>query len=467
MKSLDYLLNIKSNYCIGCGVCSQYGFSVDFDEYGKIQVNLSEGHPDENVSQVLEICPFSPLIANENYFGKKIFLQQNIQFDANIGFYLHNYIGYVKNEEIRLNSSSGGITTWLLETLLINKKITHAIHVGQSNKESVLFEYKVSTDLKSILDGASSYYYPVEMTSVLNYIKEKEGTYAIVALPCFTKGLRLLQSKNEIFRNRIKYIISPVCGHLKTANYAYFLAWQKGILPKELKAINFRKKLKNLPASNYGTEIFYLENEQKKSLVVENSSFQMGTDWGHGMFKYPACDYCDDVVGELADISVGDAWLPQYIKDYKGHSVIIVRNLTLSQLLLDGVKNNEISLNEVSTDIVKSTQSGGIRNKRDDLQYRLWLKKQKNEWFPPKRVSSDNESVSKKRKKVIQMRMNISNLSHDIYNEALRREDLNFFFKEMRPKIRKYLIVNIGVIRFIKRAIKNNMMKYYKQDAKF
>jgi coenzyme F420-reducing hydrogenase beta subunit len=138
----------------------------------------------------------------------------------------------------------------------------------------------------------------------------------------------------------------------------------KGNFTKELKAINFRKKLKNLPASNYGTEIFYLENEQKKSLVVENSSFQMGTDWGHGMFKYPACDYCDDVVGELADISVGDAWLPQYIKDYKGHSVIIVRNLTLSQLLLDGVKNNEISLNEVSNGHCLKDKSGGIGIKR-------------------------------------------------------------------------------------------------------
>ena len=32
-------------------------------------------------------------------------------------------------------------------------------------------------------------------------------------------------------------------------------------------------------------------------------------DWGMGIFKLGACDYCDDIVGETADISFGDAWL--------------------------------------------------------------------------------------------------------------------------------------------------------------
>ena len=37
----------------------------------------------------------------------------------------------------------------------------------------------------------------------------------------------------------------------------------------------------------------------------------------------PACEFCDDVVGETADMSVGDAWLPGYVSDWRGTSVVV------------------------------------------------------------------------------------------------------------------------------------------------
>jgi coenzyme F420-reducing hydrogenase beta subunit len=41
--------------------------------------------------------------------------------------------------------------------------------------------------------------------------------------------------------------------------------------------------------------------------------------WGTGLFKSNACDFCDDVTTELADVSL-DAWIP-YNKDGLGNSV--------------------------------------------------------------------------------------------------------------------------------------------------
>jgi len=445
---------IKENYCIGCGVCTTTNCtSLFLDEFGKYKLLINSSIETE-IKDVLEICPFSSLSPNEDTLGKTLFSSGNKKKYDSIGYYLNNYVGHVKADKIRLNSSSGGITTWLLTKLLNNGDITHAVHIGQSNKESLLFEYTISEDKESIIAGASSRYYPVEMSSVLKYIKQYDGEYAIVALPCFAKGLRLLQQKDGIFKQRIKYIISPICGHLKTKNYANILAWQKGILAYELQSINFRKKFPDKPASQYGTEFIIDEKGKQKKITYRNSSFRFGTDWGHGMFKYPACDYCDDVVGELADISVGDAWLPKYIEDYKGNSVIVVRNNYLNEVLNSEVAKEELKLDKVSTKLVENSQAGGIRNKREDIKYRLWLKRQNGEWYPPKRVEASENGVDNKRKEIIKLRLRISQYSHELFNESLQKNDLGDFYKKMTPLLDRYFLINFGIIRFLKRKVK-------------
>lgn len=41
---------------------------------------------------------------------------------------------------------------------------------------------------------------------------------------------------------------------------------------------------------------------------------------------YKACDFCDDVFAETADIALGDAWLPEYVQDGNGTNVVVTRN---------------------------------------------------------------------------------------------------------------------------------------------
>lgn len=445
---------IKDYCCIGCGTCTLNSSNTVFiDSCGKYNVKYTD-QSEANIHRSLMLCPFSTLSDNENVIGKRLFLGSNYKRQDHIGYYLNNYIAHVNDENIRSNASSGGITTWLLTALLEKGLITHAVHVGNSTNGKTLFKYTVSTTAKSVFEGGSSKYYPVEMSSVLEYIRDHEGSYAVVALPCFVKSLRLLQKENILFRKRIKLIISPICGHLKTLNYANFLAWQKGIDPKSLLAVNFRLKLPNKKASQYGTKFSYLSERSILNKEVANSSYKMGTDWGHGMFKYSACDYCDDVVGELADVSVGDAWLPEYIVDPKGNSIVIVRNELVDSMIKAAFDKNELYVKSILPDQVIESQAGGIRNKHEDLQYRLWLKKQKGEWRPIKRVEPSENSVSSKRKRIIELRIKISKLSHKYYREAIDRGRINFFYKRMIPILNRYTVINKGFIFLVKLKIK-------------
>ena len=97
--------------------------------------------------------------------------------------------------------------------------------------------------------------------------------------------------------------------YLKSKAFAELCAWQCGIRPSELRAIDFRTKLANRPANDYAVTVTGGNNGHAISSTKPTSEL-FGSNWGLGFFKYKACDFCDDVVAETADVSLGDAWLP-------------------------------------------------------------------------------------------------------------------------------------------------------------
>ncbi len=449
---------IINSYCIGCGICSAVAnCKMNMDENGMYKPYFDK--PDVISSKdILDVCPFSPTISDETVIAKEIFPTEEMTFNSTFGYYLHTYVGHICNDSLRLQSSSGGIITYILKQLLEKEVVTAIAHVVRNNLQRPIFEYKIVYRTDEIAEGASSKYYPVEMSSILNYIEKNDGKYVIVALPCFAKALRMLQKKNLMFAKRIKFIISPVCGHLKSANYADFLAYQAGISLNHFRSINFRKKIADRAASNYGTEFFFTECDSIESKVKLNSDFKMGTDWGHGMFKNPACDYCDDIVGEVADVSVGDAWIDDYIKDYKGNSVVIVRNEFIEEILETAPKES-IFLNTISPELIIKSQAGGIRHKRNDLKYRLWLKEKRGEWCPKKRVTAYDRDVDKKRRRIIDLRIKISQFSHVSYKQAIQENNMDYYFNKMTPLLDRYYIISFGLYRFIRHKLKKLIWK--------
>lgn len=197
--------------------------------------------------------------------------------------------------------------TWLLYELIRTSRVDYIINVrAESEKSSTgapLFSYTVRNTVESIKSGAKSRYYPVELSGVLEEVLNTPGRFAIVGLPCFLKSVRLLQRNNHVLTERIQYCIGLVCGHLKSTRYSQSLAWQVGIEPNDLKSIDFRVKDPAAPANRYGTAFL---SDKTNKVVQTNNLF--GTDWSAGAFKYKACDFCDDVFAETADIVIGDAW---------------------------------------------------------------------------------------------------------------------------------------------------------------
>lgn len=157
--------------------------------------------------------------------------------------------------------------------------------------------------------------------------------------------------------------------------------------------------------------------------------------WHYHYFKQNACNYCDDVFGEVADVTFMDAWLPEYISDYKGTSLVIARTSSVQELL---EISKESVLNNINVQKVVESQNGPINEKRTFLKGRIYEKELLGLVYPKKRVSSD-ESIYYENKKFIELTSKIQNLSKKIWPKHRLDKSTEEFWKDL-----KYMESNIS-----------------------
>lgn len=438
---------LANDLCIGCGACvhaepGKYQvMETDLGFFRAEPVNRAENSPSPPPQSPFlsaeKICPFSADALNEDVLAEKLFPGDWSRHPA-LGRYLACYAGRVEDEATFKGSSSGGIARWLLSTLLRTGQLDGVATVFDgpaSEGSSNLFAYRISRDPEEVLQASKSAYYPVEMSAVLAQIRRQPGRYAITGVPCFIKAVRNLCEHDPVLRERIVLTVGIICGHLKSRFYAELLAWQLGIAPKDLGRIDFRKKIPGRRANEKG--VYATSNQDPARTggpeVVQNL---FGTDYGQGFFKYTACDFCDDVVAETADISIGDAWLPEFME--KGTSLLIVRSERIHQLLMEAGQEGKISLASLEGERAAKSQDAGVRHRRIGLQMRLHDWQRRGKWAPPKRVEADAKAGDRKYRRVISMRSEIRQESTRRFLEARRSGDLPSFFRVMKPLVRRY-----------------------------
>jgi len=297
-------------------------------------------------------------------------------------------VGYSNVKEQRAQGASGGVATWLLETLLDQHIVDRVICVGATAEAGKLFQFNVCATSQEIQASSRSCYYPVELSAVVRYVLENEGRYAITGVPCFIKGLRLAMERFPKLRRRIVFLVGTVCAQTQSKLYAEQLCKIRGGDPGSLVKATFRIKDPGRPANDYG---FGFECEQ--GAVRAGSIFfkeGLGEVWLNGYFTPNACHYCDDIFAETADVTFMDAWLPDYQKDPQGHSLILARTPAIADLLRQGAQSQELALTPVPIEALIRSQAGGITRKRKILALRMASRgrDQAAQYLPRKRATS-------------------------------------------------------------------------------
>lgn len=427
---------VSGGFCIGCGACAAMGpaVSILFDEMGRYVAvpALPGGVSDAAIERV---CPFSSSAADEDAIGLALF-GETATADPRLGRYRELRAGWVVEGTFRSDGSTGGLATWFLVDAFRSGIVDAVVHVVPRSGRP-LFAYGISTTEPAIRRGAKSRYYPVEMSEAIRTMLEVPGRYAFVGVPCFVKALRLACRESRILRERVVLVVGLFCGHSKSAAFAESMAWQSGIRPDAIEAIDFRRKIPGAPASRYGVSIAGRSGEAR--VVVERESREyFGNDWGEGFFKIKACDFCDDVVAETADVSIGDAWLPRYDEEGGGTNLVVVRSSLAAEMLERGAAEGRLHLEPTSVDEVVASQAGGFRHRREGLAYRLHLEDLQGHWRPPKRVLPSAKGIPNRRKRVYEMRALLAAESHEAFLRARAAGSVDGFVRAMRPLSDRY-----------------------------
>jgi coenzyme F420 hydrogenase subunit beta len=380
---------VENDLCIGCGLCAAIcpsrTLGMGWNRYGEYNP-MEKLSCDTECGLCIKVCPFADGNDNEDTIGK--ILYGNVPGICHLpetGYYADSYVGYAPGT--REQGSSGGIATWLLSAFLKKGIVDYVIAVVPNDDPNKLFRFAVLNDPESVLDSAGSAYYPVELAGVLREIQDKSGTYAIIGLPCFIKAIRLAAQKNKKLNERITVTAGLVCGQLKSRHYAEYLSALSGV-HEPLEKVFFRGKDPEKPANNYYFSCLGKSGARGKIFWTEG----VEKAWVNRWFTPIACNYCDDIFAECADLTFMDAWLPEFTNEQKGTSIVIVRSPLAKDVIDRGIKDGEVCLIPISIEKALESQEGGITIKRHHIANQLYFGHKKTSKIPKKRVAPSNLS---------------------------------------------------------------------------
>jgi coenzyme F420 hydrogenase subunit beta len=360
--------NPVSPFCTGCGACVSENrdcLEMHWTADGFLAPRQREPQTIRlDWAKAIRVCPFNPRpdqeIEDEDALGRK-FLPDATHADPVAGRFERTYAGY--SHRFRKTSSSGGIATHVFNELLQRGLVQHVFTVTASDEAACKYSF-VSRD-DEISGTSRTRYYPVTLDELFQKIESMPGPVAVSGVACFIKAIRLKQHYHPALREKIPFLVGIICGGLKSRAYTDFLAQSAGIKGPYSRP-EYRIKDDASSASDYS---FGALDDTGSAHQVKMR--KVGDVWGTGLFKSRACDFCTDVFTELADISVGDAWIAPYRKQGMGNSVVVTRTSLADEIIQTGIRDGALCVAEIPLAEVIASQAGSVSHRQAGIGLRL------------------------------------------------------------------------------------------------
>lgn len=330
LESLQQVL--AAGTCTGCGACAALDLS------GRLHLQRSPLGPRPDFSipglslpeLARQACPAFRLHYPDLYRAHYGFLPENWL----VGPFLKIRTGYASDPGIRLRGASGGVTIRTLLHLLESGRIDAAIVVRQGLPTPEEASVTIARNREEILASAQSVYIPVSTLDILSKL-EPGRRYAMTCLPDQSAALRKLQAEGFAPARQIHYVLGPYTGTalypaairslLRSRGVAdsdpvLSLQWRAGEWPGHLEIKTGSGKIIRSKKVYYNFLIPFF--------VTQNSLQNM------------------DFANEFCDLSVGDAWSPQFESQGGGHSIVVTRSRAMEEVIQEMRKMNLLVLND-------------------------------------------------------------------------------------------------------------------------
>jgi len=272
------------------------------------------------------------------------------------------FVGWAADDETRFAGASGGIATAILQGALQSDVIDAAILCRMDPDNALRAEPVVARSADEIAACRGSKYNVVDVNVLLRQVLEQPGRYALVGLPCHIQGFRQARERKRALRERVVFTMGVFCGWTATPRATEVEALRAGLDPGRLAYVSYRGP--DWPGP--------LRLETRGGDVRELDFPAYFYRFARG-YAPTRCRLCADALAELADISVGDAWLPRY-DGCPGASDLVVRTARGDEIV-DAVASRWLTLFPSDPDEIVHSQRETRIEKRDLYRGRMWLRR--------------------------------------------------------------------------------------------
>ncbi len=330
-KGHDISNVVRDNLCMGCctciSLCPTSAITLVKDERRGEYIPDIQKQQCTSCGICFAVCPGHTIDVSQL---NEEFLPGALK-DERLGSYLNCYMGYATDQRLRYQGSTGGMVTTTLMYALESGMIDGALVVRMPADGSMTPRPFIARTAEEVLTSARSLYCPVPANVVVKEILDTPGRYAVVGIPCHLHGIRKAECISKKLRKRIVLHLGLFCGCGTSFIGMDFVIHRMGLKRSEVKCVAYRGE--GWPGG------FTVELKSGRKIHQGYHEF-----WDRSLqaFKLNRCMYCHDHTSELADISFGDAWLPEVIAaDTVGTNLMITRSRNGEDVLRQ-LKDSEI-----------------------------------------------------------------------------------------------------------------------------
>lgn len=232
-----------------------------------------------------------------------------------VGRFLGLWCGFAADAGDRARVASGGMVTTLLASALRNGTIDGAaVSKADFSDGKLGYRFDIVTDPDRLSEYGGSAYFNIPVERHWKQLDEFDGRLAVCALPCHTAILRRRQESGRGLAN-VKLFLSLFCGHNNEADLIRFVFEKEGIDEGQVAHMWVDR---SYLGGNFGVRF---RDGSQTSFPFRRFNVYRSL-W---FFSKQMCRYCDDHLGQAADVSIGDVFLAEYRKRPVKHSLAVAR----------------------------------------------------------------------------------------------------------------------------------------------
>jgi coenzyme F420 hydrogenase subunit beta len=258
------------------------------------------------------------------------------------------WLGYASDPYIRAKGSSGGCVRAILCYMLGAGLIDGAVvNVEDPNHPGRGMSILAKTQ-EEVLNCAKSIYCITEIKKSVHeaFITTDVKRVAVVGLPCQIADLQKMLINDQSLQSKIVATIGLFCGHNIAPTALSEVYTSLGMDSKDVQSFIYR-------GSGWYPSKIRITKKDGSILDIPFEDSYFCKIWRAFTHVPKMCKECSDFLAESADISFGDAWLPELYSNQEGY-------------------NLGVSFTKVGTDLMQKCMSEGVLDlKKGDVSLLL------------------------------------------------------------------------------------------------